>query len=178
MASRRVRRPVAGGLALLFGATLVAAAQTLPPRLLDAPELYCETARASFERTSKWARDLATALDSLDVEGLEATVVRLAAIRDGLTEEASMLQTHAPPPGAEPVRTHGTAAIGVLLEITDPRVVEFGEEEREQVGAYIKEQFVAARGEARLAATALRQHEPNCPVRRANGVLQLLGFGS
>jgi hypothetical protein len=169
---------VVAGLALLFGATLVAAAQTLPGRTGDAPELYCETARGAFERTSKWARELAGALEALDADGPDLTSARLLTIRQGLESEVNVLSTHAPPAGAEDVRDHGTATVELLLGMADPSLVYSEEDGREQVAAFVRDQFVAARTEARAAAAALRQHEPNCPSRRANtGVWQLLGIG-
>ena len=176
-ASRRVRLVAGGGL-LLLGVTLAAAAQTLPGRLLEGSELYCEVARGSFERTGKWARELASTLEALDAEGPDVTATRLLAIRQGLEQEVVVLDTHPPPHGAEEVYARGTATVSLLIDVADPTVVRLGEDAREQAAVFIRDQFVAARGEARAAAAALRQHEPNCPTRRSNGVLQLLGLGS
>ena len=167
-----------GAVAVLLGGTLVAAAQTLPGRMADAPEPYCETARGAFERTSKWARELAGTLESLDADGPDATATRLLTIRQGLANEATVLTSHSPPAGAEDVREHGTATVELLLGVADPSVVHTDDEARDQTATFIRDQFVAARTEARAAAAALRQHEPNCPGRRPNsGVWQLLGLG-
>ncbi len=174
-ASRRLRWPVLGGMALLLLATLAAAAQTLPRGLLEGREGYCEVVRGSFERTSKLARDLTTTLESLDAEGPEVTAARLAAIREGLEQEARLLASYPPPPGAEAVQVHGTATVRLLIDVANPAVVRTEEDRREEVAAFIREQFLAARTEARAAAAALRQQEPHCPSRRAQtGIWQLL----
>jgi hypothetical protein len=163
---------------LLLGATLAATAQTGPVRLLEGPETYCEMARASFERTGKWARDLASTLEALDAEGPDSTATRLLAIRQGLEQEFRVLDGHPPPSGAEEVHTRGTATVSLLIDVADPQVVWSSDEGREGLAAFIRDQFVAARGEARAAAAALRHHDPSCPTRRPNGVLQLLGLGN
>ncbi len=179
LGSRSVRRPVIGGLALVLGATLVAVAYGLLGRVPDGREAYCEVARASFERTSKWARELAGTLEALNSDGPDLTATRLVAIHQGLAQEASLLSSHAPPAGAEEVRDHGTATLSLLMRVADPALVRTDDEAREQVAEFVREQFLSARGEARAAAAALRQHEPNCPTRRSNGgILQLLGFGT
>ncbi len=165
-------------MALVLVATLAAAAQTVPRALVLGPDGYCEVARASFERTSKWARDLAATLEGLDTEGPEATASRLTAIRAGLEQEGVVLRAHTPPEGAEDIRARGVATVDILVEIANPGVVDIEEEAREELAALIRDQFIAARGEARAAAASLRQQERHCPSRRApSGVWQLLRRG-
>jgi hypothetical protein len=138
-------------------------------------EDYCERVRGSFERTTKWARELAAALEALDVDGMPATVARLDAVRHGLEQEIHVLQSSIAPLGAEAVQFHGDATLRVLLSVADPALVDRPDDERAEVAQFLRDQFLAARAEARAAAAALRQVEPNCGARGPQGALRLLG---
>jgi hypothetical protein len=163
------------GAALLLVACSVALVQTLPLRAGDGPETYCERARGSFERTGKLARELVTVLEGLDAEGPQATANRLAAIRRSFEDEAMLLQSGAVPTGAEEIQARGTATLGLLLELADPHLIELDEDGRADLAQYLRDQLVAARGEARAAAAALKQPEGGCAAHRASGLMHLLG---
>jgi hypothetical protein len=161
--------------ALLLSVGLALAAQGVAGRLPDTLERYCEEARASFERSNQLARDLAATLESLDVEGPEATAARLDAIRERLARELTLLQHLAPPAGAEEVQVRGLAAVGVLLALADPGLVQVAQAlDRETLGNYIREQFLTARTEARAATAALRQTDTRCAKRVVQGTIRLL----
>ena len=83
---------------VVLGAGLVAGAQTLPLHLGgESADDACERVRASFERTNRLARELAAVLDGLGSEGTGVVAGRLAGVRDGLQQEASLLGTMALP---------------------------------------------------------------------------------
>jgi hypothetical protein len=175
MAGRRWRWPWLVGAALLLAASAAAAVQTLPLRAGDGPETFCERARESFERTGKLARDLVSTLEGLDAEGPYATALRLAAIRHSFEQEVLVLQSAPAPLGAEEVQARGAATIGLLLELTDPRLIDPDEESRADLAQYVRDQLLAARNEARAAAAALRQPDSGCMTRRTSGFMRLLG---
>jgi hypothetical protein len=163
---------------LLLAAGLVLAAQSPSSgaRGGHGGEDYCEQVRATFERTGRLARELATALESLDAEGVPATAAHLTSIRQGLEQEAALLTTWLPPPGAEEVRARGAATIALLLELADPELAHAAQGDREELAGYIRDQFLAARAEARAARAALRQGEPACAsARPGQGSMRLLG---
>jgi hypothetical protein len=160
----------------VLAVALAAGAQTLPLRVSGESEDYCERVRGSFERTSRLARELASVLDSLGAEGGDVVAGRLAGVRDGLRQEATALATIALPPGTEEAQARGAAVIALLLEIADPGLASVGEDDREELGNRLRDQFLAARSEARAATAALRQGEGGCPNRRvARDGVQLLG---
>lgn len=136
---------------------------------------YCERVRASFERVGKWAWELATALESLDAEGTQITAERLGALRGSLESEAELLHMVAAPPGTEEIQTRGAAAVELLLTVADPQIAEAASGDRDDLGVFLRDQFAAARGEARAAAAALRQNS-ECAARRAaaQGSIRLL----
>jgi hypothetical protein len=152
----------------VLGAALAAGAQTLPLRGAgDGGEDHCDRVRASFERTSRLARELAAVLDGLGSDGGEIVAGRLASVRDGLHHEAVALQAIGLPPGAEEPKARGAAVIALLLEIADPSLADSGDDEREALAHRLRDHFLAARTEARAATAALRQGETGCPSRRA-----------
>lgn len=175
IAGRRRRWLLLVSAALLLGASIVGAAQTLPLRAGDGPESFCERARGSFERTGKLARELVAALEGLDAEGPRTTADRLAAIRHSFEQEALLLQTGAVPIGAEEVQVRGAATMGLLMEIADPRLIDADEDGRADLAQYLRDQLLAARNEARAATAALRQSDGACATRRAGGLMHLLG---
>ncbi|HZU04760.1 MAG TPA: hypothetical protein VFB73_02205 [Chloroflexota bacterium] len=161
--------------ALLLSVGLALAAQGVASRLPDALERYCEEARASFERSNQLARDLAATLEGLDAEGPEATAAGLELVRERLARERALLQHLVPPAGAEEVQARGLAAVDVLLTLADPGLVRAARAvDREALGAYIREQFLAARAEARAAMAALRQTDTRCAKRVVQGAIRLL----
>lgn len=159
---------------LLLSLGLYAAAQALPLRAGDG-DSFCDRARGSFERTGKLARELMATLENLDAEGTPATAGRLAAIRHSFEQEAVVLQGVAPPSGAAEVQTRGMATLGVLMDLTEPWLLDAEGEGRADVAEFVRDGFLAARNEARAAAAALRQSEAGCGPRRGAGTLQLLG---
>ena len=162
---------------LAVGAGLVLAVAPPMVRMLgDVGEDYCELTRASFERTGKLARELATALENLDAEGTAPTASRLTDIGQALQQESTRLGSISHPPGAENVLVHGAATVSLLLALTDPHLAEVAQVDREEAAAHIRDHFLAARSEARAAAAALRQAEAGCSSRKAaQGSFQLLG---
>ncbi len=172
-------RWLAGGAAalLLLAAALAVGAQTLPPRLAgDGGEDYCERVRGSFERTSRLARELAAVLDGLGSDSGEIVAARLAGVRDGLQNEATTLDAIPLPQGSEEPKVRGAAVISLLLEIADPSLTDVGDDGREELGNHLRDQFLAARTEARAATAALRQSESGCPNRRVvRDSMHLLG---
>ena len=168
---------VAAATLVVLGAGLVAGAQTLPLHLGgDSTEDSCERVRASFERTNRLARELAAVLDGLGSEGTGVVAGRLAGVRDGLQQEASALGTMALPAGAGAAQARGAAVVALLLEIADPALTEIADADREELGNRLRDQFLAARTEARAAAAALRQGDNGCANRRvARDPMHLLG---
>jgi len=168
---------VAAATLVVLGAGLVAGAQTLPLHLGgDSTEDSCERVRASFERTNRLARELAAVLDGLGSEGTGVVAGRLAGVRDGLQQEASLLGTMALPAGAEVAQARGATVVALLLEIADPALTEVADTDREELGNRLREQFLSARTEARAAAAALRQGDNGCANRRvARDSMHLLG---
>lgn len=172
----RGRRLWWSGAALILGAlALTWAARLQPSPPADASDDYCEQVRSSFERTSLLARDLATILESFDVEGPAATAERLGTVRQGLEHEASTLASSSPPAGAEEVPARALAAVGLLLTVADPHITDAAGADRGSLVNYVREQFTAARTEARAATAALRQMDSGCPNRRsASGAVRLM----
>lgn len=168
---------VAAAILVVLGAGLAAGAQTLPLHLGgDSTEDSCERVRSSFERTNRLARELAAVLDGLGSEGTDIVAGRLAGVRDGLQQEASVLGTVALPAGAGEAQTRGAAVVALLLEIADPALTEIADTDREELGNHLRDQFLAARTEARAAAAALRQGDSGCVNRRvARDSMHLLG---
>jgi hypothetical protein len=168
---------VAAATVAVLGAGLAAGAQTVPLHLgVDSAEDSCERVRASFERTNRLGRELAAVLDSLGSEGTVIVAGRLAGVRDGLQQEASALGTMALPPGAGAAQTRGAAVVALLLEIADPALTEVADADREELGNRLRDQFLAARTEARAAAAVLRQGDSGCANRRlARDSMHLLG---
>jgi hypothetical protein len=162
---------------VVLGAGLAAAAQTLPLHLGgDSAEDSCERVRASFERTNRLARELAAVLDGLGSDGTDVVAARLLGVRDGLQQEASALGTMVLPPGAGAAQARGAVVVALLLEIADPALTEAADGDREELGNRLREQFLAARTEARAAAAALRQGDSGCGGRRvARDSMHLLG---
>jgi hypothetical protein len=131
--------------------------------------------RGSFERTSLLARDLAAILEAFDTEGPAATAERLDAVRLGLEHEASTLRNRPPPTGAEEIPARGLAAVGLLLTVADPHLTDTAGPDRGSLVSYVRDQFTAARTEARAAMAALRQMDSGCPNRRsASGAMRLM----
>jgi len=162
---------------IVLGAVLAAGAQSLPLRIGGEPgEDYCDQVRGSFERTSRLARELAAVLDGLGSDGGEVVAGRLAEVRDGLEHEAATLDAIPLPPGAEEPKVRGAAVITLLLDIADPSLATIGDDDRAELASHLRDQFLAARTEARAATSALRQVESSCPNRRlARDSLHLLG---
>ena len=138
-------------------------------------EDHCERVRAVFERTGKWARELATTFEGLDAEGPAVTAGRLATIREGLQQEAALLGSTPLPASAAELQARGGAVLSLLVDLADPDLTLPGWGDREELASFVREQFLAARSEARAAAAALRQAESDCPNRRpAEGLMRLM----
>jgi hypothetical protein len=139
------------------------------------PEPYCAQVWGVFDRTSKWARELGTALEAAAGEPSERVVPRLQAVQQGLAAELARLEQLAPPPGSEEVQRHARAALAALLRAADPHLLDHPPEVRVQMGPYLREQVIAARTEARAAAAALRAADEECANRYGPGALRPLG---
>ena len=166
---------MSGATLLLVAVALTWGARTLPSTTSDTVDDYCEHVRASFERTSLLARDLAAVLESFDAEGPATTAERLSTLRLGLEQEASTLSSNPPPAGAEEVPTRGLAVVALLLTVADPHITDAAGADRGSLVIYVRDQFIAARAEARAATAALRQMDSGCPNRRsASGAMRLM----
>ena len=169
---------VAAATLVVLGAGLVAGAQTLPLHLGgESTDDACERVRASFERTNRLARELAAVLDGLGSEGTDVVAGRLAGVRDGLQQEASLLGTMALPAGAGAAQARGAAVVSLLLEIADPALTEVADTDRERArGTACGSSFSRRGRRARAAAAALRQADSGCANRRvARDSMHLLG---
>jgi hypothetical protein len=162
----------AGGLAALLG---LAAVVFWQQRAVAAGgDSYCAQVWASFDRTSKWARELGGALEAAASESAEIVGPRLQSVRHGLDEEAELLRRLSPPDGVEVVQAHALATLNALLAAADPVLLDTDPDTRQQMGPYLREQLLLARGEARAAATALRAADEDCAGRHAPGGLRAL----
>jgi hypothetical protein len=172
----------AGGFACLVvvGLGAMMATDTLPGHPAAEGGSDCERVLGSFQRTSKWARELAAALEGIQVETTTATAARLGSVREGLEREARLLQSRAIAPALEEPQARGLSTVLLLLELANPDVLEAVTDDWEASAAHINEQFLAARTEARAARDALRQKDPACTPARAaqGGSLRLLGRSS
>ena len=80
--------------------------------------------------------------------------------------------------GAEEVPARGLAAVGLLLTVADPHIADAAGSDRGTLVSYVREQFTAARAEARAATAALRQMDSGCANRRtASGAMRLMSRG-
>ena len=159
--------------ALLAGIVAVVAWQQRAAQAGAEP--YCAQVWGTFDRTSKLARELGAALEAAASEPSERVVPRLALVQQALAEELARIERLTPPAGVEAVQQHARAALTALLRAADPRLVEHPPEVRAQMGPYLRAQLIAARSEARAAASALRAADEECASRYGPGALRPLG---
>jgi hypothetical protein len=160
---------VAAGLVLL-------ASQTLGWQAIAPPASDCERVLAAFHRTGKWAVELAAVLEHLESETASAAIGRLQNVREGLEHEARLLQSPPLSPAFAEAQSRSLATVAVLRDLADPNVVMLMNEDREAFGGHVRDQFLAARSEARAARDALKQEDPACTAARTaqSGGLHLL----